>query len=113
MRPVRVDVPGSGSSPSIPLDTSQVGPITVSITGVSGTVDIDVQYTLNDIWDPDVTPEWHDAGAPLNGVSAATGGALVDANVLIPQRIVPVAIRALNNAAGTAVMNVVQSGVMG
>lgn len=112
MRPVRVAVPADDPSATVPLDIYQVGPVTISITDVTGVPDIDVEYTLDDIWDPTVTPEWLPAGAPLNAVATAAAGRLVDATTGDP--ITPVAVRALNNnAASTAVMTVVQSGITG
>jgi len=110
MRPVTVAIPASGASPTVPLDLYLEGPITVMINAITGTPDIDVQYTLDDPYDTAVTPTWIDAGAPLNAVAAAAAGALVDAGGL-PIR--PRAIRALNNnAASGGNMIVTQAGLI-
>lgn len=107
MRPVRVEIPASGNSVPVPLDVYQTGPVTLGIEEVSGVVDIDLQYTLDDIWDPDVTPSWLD----LTTAETANGAhALVDAN---NNRIMAIAVRATNGAAGTAQLVVIQQGVQG
>jgi hypothetical protein len=113
MRPVRVAVPADDVSVVVPIDIYQKGPITVSIAEATGTPDIDVEYTLDDIWDPAVTPGWFPAGLPLNAVDATpAAGRLVDADT--DQPVTPTAVRAINNnAASTAVMTIVQSGIQG
>ncbi len=113
MRPVRVVVPADDPSAVVPIDIYQHGPITISIAEATGVPDIDVEYTLDNIWDSSVTPVWFPAGAPLNAVNATpAAGRLVDATTAQP--VTPTAVRALNNnAASTAVMTVVQSGIIG
>lgn len=109
MRPIRVAIPASGASPTVPLDLYATAPfITISIEDIVGVTDIDVEYTLDNIWDPTVTPTWFPAGAPLNAVAAQVAGRLVGATNQQP--ISPVAVRALNNnAASSGTMNVVTS----
>ena len=115
MRPVTIPVYASGGDPQpvVPLDVYQVGPVMVQIADIDGTVDIDVTYTLDDIfaagYDPD-TGNWFATGAGTTAVAAATAERLTDANGNL---INPTALRCTNAAAGTAQMRVTQSGVMG
>jgi hypothetical protein len=44
----------------------------LAIVVPSGTNTSAVQYTLDDIYDPAVTPVWFTAAAPLTGVTAST-----------------------------------------
>lgn len=111
MRPIRVTIPASGSSPIVTLDLYPPAPfITIGIGEITGVPDIDVEYTLDNVFDTTLTPEWFPAGAPLNAVATAVAGRLVgSANA---QPISPTAIRATNNnAASGGVMHVVTSGL--
>lgn len=109
MRPVRVAVPAEGNSVPVPLDIYQVAPVTVALANVTGTVTPTLQLTMDDIWDPDVTPDWVDA--PVNISNTGAPVALVDAALGTP--IMPTAIRVVNAGTGTAVLVVIQRGVMG
>lgn len=114
MRPIRVAIPATGTpGPVVPLDIYQKGPVTVAIVSVVGAVNINVQYTLDDVFSPtfnQATAQWFAVSAALTGAVAAAAAAVTDAN---NNPIVPTAIRATNAGIGTAILQVVQSGITG
>jgi hypothetical protein len=101
MRPVTITVAGAGNSPAIPLDI-YLTPFNVSlfITVVSGAIDASVEYTGDDIFDPDVTPQWFPHDTLQNEVAAADG------TIISPVT----AVRLVNADTGTAQLRVVQAG---
>lgn len=113
MRPVTVPIGATGTDPVVvPLDLYLQGPITVAILDVDGTVDIDVEYTMADVYDSafdQATASWFPTGAMFTGATANVAGALTDA---AGNPIRPTAIRATNGAAGTANLKVTQAGLI-
>ncbi len=115
MRPIRnIAVPASGASVVIPLDQYEKGPITVQLQSVTGTPDVDVQWTNDDVWSPTFTPAtaaWNLVATPQAMAVAGDGGVLCDAD---GNPVMPVAIRFVNNSGGSsAAASVVQSGITG
>lgn len=114
MRPIRLAIPADDVTIPVPLDIYQKGPVTVGVDSVDGVVDIDIQYTTDDIFAAGYDPSmgnWVNSAAPLDNITAALSAALVDSQ---GNAIVPTAIRALNNVdTGTARLVVLQAGVMG
>lgn len=113
MRPVTVEIPADGETAPIPLDIYQVGPVQWAILEVDGVVDIDLEFTMDDIWavgyDP-ATGEWFATSADSTGETTEGAGRLLDAN---DNLITPTAVRFTNAGVGTAVGRITQSGVMG
>lgn len=113
MRPVRVPIPATGTpGPVVPLDIYQKGPVSIAVSGVQGAVNIDVEYTLDDVFAANFsqsTAQWFPVAA-LQNLNAAATSQLVDAN---NAPIMATALRTTNSGAGTAILQVVQSGVMG
>jgi hypothetical protein len=114
MRPITVSVGASASSQVVPLDIYQTGNVNVQLQNITGTPDVSIEWTNDDIWavgyDPD-TGNWSDSGL-ANLAADGDGGVLVDAGSGFP--ITPRAIRATNAAAAsTADVTIVQNGVMG
>jgi hypothetical protein len=110
MRPVRIAIPASLASAVVPLDIYQRW-TSLAVVGVTGVVDITLQYTLDDVFSPTFDPataNWFALGAA--GIVAAVQRNLADAGGC------PTAatgVRALNAGVGTATLQVVQSGIMG
>jgi len=109
MRPVRVVIPATGGADPVvvPLDVYQTGPVTLGLSDVDGVVDVDLEYTVDDVWDPDVTPSWISL---VQTLTADAVHALVDAD---GNRIMATAVRATNAGVGTATLVVIQQGVQG
>lgn len=118
MRPIRVPVPAEGASAPVPLDIYQRG-ATLAIVSVEGTVDIELQYTLDDVFAPDFDPttaSWHtlqDTLGDLSGVGVRSLAAEAQVEGGEGSDLHATAVRAVNDGNGTAVLQVVQSGVMG
>lgn len=105
MRPVRIEIPGGDNSEVVPLDWYQDGPVSLAVVNVDGTVDITLQYTLDDVFSEDFDPSTANWFEIATGITAAQQEDLGDTR--------PTAVRATNGAAGTAELQVVQSGTTG
>lgn len=113
MRPITIAIPASAATAPIPLDIYQIGPVEWAVLAVSGVVDIDVQYTFDDIYAAGYNPatgNWKIAGGNGETITAAAAERLLDVN---DQLITPTAVRFSNAGVGTATGRIVQSGVMG
>lgn len=113
MRPITIAIPASDSTAPIPLDIYQIGPVQWAVVGVTGTVDIDVEYTFDDIYAAGyvaASGNWDIAGGNGEAITAEEGERLLDVN---DNLITPTAVRFTNAAAGTAIGRIIQSGVMG
>lgn len=113
MRPITIAIPASDATAPIPLDIYQIGPVEWAVLGVDGVIDVDVEYTFDDVYavgyDP-ATGNWTIAGGNGQTVTAAAAERLLDVN---DQLITPTAVRFNNAGVGTATGRIIQSGVMG
>ena len=102
MRPVTVTVVGAGQSVPIPLDL-YLTPFNVSLflILVSGVIDATVEYTGNDVFNPDEVLTWFPHADLQNEVASITG------TIISPVR----AVRLVNAGTGTVSLQVVQSGI--
>lgn len=102
MRPVVVTLAAPGASAPIPLDIYARPQISLQ-ADVTGTVNYTVQQTLDDVFDPSVTPTW------FNHPDAALVGATADAQGNYAY--VPRATRIVyNSGTGSVRYTVVQAG---
>lgn len=102
MRPVRVTVSSATTSATIPVNW-RAGTFNIGIEiEVTGTNTSKLQYTLDDVQDPTITPVWIDH-ATLTGLGASTAGALTT-----PCKAVRLNVTAYTN--GSVTMQVVQAG---
>lgn len=104
MRPEQISVTGVAASGAVPLDI-YLTPMEVGVKLVPGAgATVTVQYTLDDLQDPTVTPVWFDV--PVAALVGATG--VVAGSVKIPMT----ALR-INQTVGATLsrMRVVQMGI--
>lgn len=101
MRPFSVTVSSLTTSATLPVDQYQEAFNIGLMVDVTGTNTSKVQYTLDDIQDPTVTPTWLDH-ATLTGLTADAAGTLT-----IPCRAVRLNVTAFTN--GTAKLTVIQT----
>lgn len=96
---------GIASSAPLPLDKYARPQISIQVD-VSGTVNYTVQQTDDDIFDPTATINWFDCSDPnVVGQTAGAQGFLTN---------VPSALRLLiNSGTGTAVITIIQPGIIG
>lgn len=100
MRLQTVTVSSATTSAAIPLDR-EANPFSVGLViEVTGTNTSKVQLTIDDVFDPTVTPVWFDH-ATLTGVTATTSG-----NVAFNCTAIRLNVTAFTN--GTAVLKVMQ-----
>ena len=79
MRRVVTTVTGVANSPAIPMDhRAQFFNVGIEAT-VSATATYNVQFTLDDIYNPAITPTWFNVASPFTGATANQVG-----NLLIP-----------------------------
>lgn len=102
MRPISVTQVGAGSSAPIVLDMHGRPEISIQVD-VTGTVNYDVEQTLND---PTSSPNWFDhPDSNLVGATASKQG---------NYGYVPRAVRlTINSGGGSATLTVIQSGITG
>lgn len=100
---VEIGTNGVGASINIPVDV-YLSPTDIGLAiVVSGTVNVTVQHTFDDVFDPEATLTWFDHPT----LSAETANA--DGNLAFPPR----AVRLLTNSGtGTATLTLVQAGAM-
>lgn len=104
----RVTITGEEESKPVPVDTRTVGGTAIALgIVVTGTVDVTVQHTFDDIWARDYDPStgtWMDHETLINITANADG------NYAFP----PTAIRIIGNSGSTgdAELVVVQQGVI-
>lgn len=111
MRPVRIAIPASLASSVVPLDIIGGRNVSLAVVGVTGVVDITLQYTLDDVYSSSFNPataNWFSLGAA--GIAAAVQRNLADSG---GAPIVATGVRALNAGAGTATLQVTTSGIRG
>lgn len=105
MRQIVLSQTGAGTTPVAPLDIHGRPEISLQVA-VTGTANYTVQQTLDNVFDPAVTPVWFDHP---------------DAN-LVSQTVnrqgnyayVPAAVRlVVNSGAGTAQLTIIQAGITG
>lgn len=104
MRPQVVTVGSATTSATLPVDWRQ-NPFGVSIACVvngGGTLTYKVQHTLDDVFDPTITPTWLDHSA-LTGKSANADG-----NYAFPVKAIRLNVTAYTS--GSVTMTLVQSG---
>lgn len=104
MRPTVVNVTGTGVSVPIPIDF-YANPTSVALgVTITGTENITVQYTFDDIWGPGYDPStgnWVDHPS-LTGKTAS-----IDSNLAYPARAVRIK---SNSGTGNARLTVIQAG---
>jgi len=106
MRPITYSITGVGDGAVIPIDIYQ-NPTTISLgVVVSGTITFTVQYTYDNVFDPNFNP----ATATWFAVTGLTAGsANADAALTAP----PHGVRMITTAGtGTATLTLTQAGVM-
>lgn len=104
MRPAQITVTGVNTSAAVPLDI-YLTPMEVGVKLTPGAgATVSAQYTLDDVFDPTVTPTWFDV--PVAALVGATG--VVAGSVKIPMT----ALR-INQTVGATLsrMRVVQMGI--
>lgn len=105
MRPITLSQTGVGNSVPIPCDI-YLTPFNVSLgVEVTGTVTYSVQWTFDDVWDPNATITWDPAAANLTAAVDNQQGSLVS-----PVTAVRLSVTA---GTGTAKLRLVQAGVFG
>lgn len=103
MRQIVVSQTGAGNSNPIPLDIHGRPEISLQVA-VSGTVNWTVQQTLDNVFDPAITPTWIDH--PDTGMVGQT------ASKQSNYAYIPAAVRlVVNSGSGTARLTIVQAGL--
>lgn len=111
MRPVRIAIPAASASSVVPLDLYAGRGVSLAVVGVSGVIDVTLQYTLDNVYSTTfdaATAQWFSLGAA--GIAAATQRNLADSG---GAPIAATAVRALNAGAGTAILQVTTLGIQG
>ena len=105
MRPTSVTVSSQTASAAIPVDYTQAN-FNLGISVISsGTNTWSVQMTMDDVFNPSVTPTWV-AVPSASGLEAGSGGTNEVGNVTCPCRAVRLNVSAWTS--GSATMTVVQ-----
>lgn len=105
MRQIVLSQTGAGTTQVAPLDIHGRPEISLQVA-VSGTVNYTVQQTLDNVFDPAVTPTWFDH--PDTNLVAQT------VNRQGNYAYVPAAVRlVVNSGSGTARLTIIQAGITG
>lgn len=105
MRPTSVTVSSQAASAAIPVDYTQAN-FNLGISVVStGTSTWSVQMTMDNVFDPSVTPTWI-AVPSASGLEAGAGGTNEVGSVTVPCRAVRLNVSAYTS--GSVTMTVVQ-----
>ena len=100
MRAQSVTLSSATTSNAIPMDYA-IAPFSVSLAGVvTGTATWKVQYTYDDVFNPNVTPNWFDH-ATLTGKTANADGTITN-----PVKAVRLNVTAYTN--GTITLTILQ-----
>ncbi|MPN03595.1 hypothetical protein SDC9_150826 [bioreactor metagenome] len=99
MRPIEVTLTATGTSQWIPVDFYKL-PFQLTLgVDVTGTATASVEYTVNNVWDPNVTPVGH----TVTGLNAVTNNTVASLN--FPVRAVRITAGPM---AGTATLTILQ-----
>lgn len=105
MRQIVLSQTGAGTTQPAPLDIHGRPEVSLQVD-VTGTVNFTVQQTLDNVFDPSITPLW------LPHPDAALAAATADAQG--NYAFVPSAVRlVVNSGAGTARLTIIQAGITG
>ncbi len=105
MRPIVLTQTNAGTTQVAPLDIHGRPEISLQIDVLSGTPTCTVQQTLDNPFDPAITPAWidHPDTALVNATSDVQGN----------YAFVPAAVRMVVTGTGTARLTIIQSGILG
>jgi hypothetical protein len=103
MRPIVLTRTGAGDSAVAPMDIHGKPEISLQVV-VSGSVDYTIQQTLDDVFDPAVTPTWFDhsdTDLVAQAVNRQGNYAFVPRGVRLK----------VNSGSGTATLTIIQAGI--
>jgi len=105
MRQIVLSQTGTGTTQAAPLDIHGRPEVSLQVRA-TGTVNFTVQQTLDNVFDPNITPVWvnHPGTTLVNATATAQGN----------YAYIPAAVRlVVNSGGGTARLTIVQAGITG